>query len=557
MWEARQGVTTLPLMRDLYAIATDLDPQSRLVSIDVATGARTQVSMLGSRFRGGLAYRPQSRLLFALSEGTPSMPRHLAAIGAADGQVAFRQPLNTEFSGGLAYHGGDNALYAIRNVAHPDLARIHRINFDGTHFELFQIGQARFSGLVWVPTANRFYAIGTDQTGFSSIYFITLQGQVQRLFGIAIRANGGLTYAAHQDRFYFAAEANDGNCFLHRLSLSGQVDRLASLGPAFNTATMHVTPWFGGTINIRTPLLNERFVDKEDVKLEADVTDATGRPAWDGTGMTWTSDRDGALGTGPLTRKLTVGMHQITANLHGITRTVPVRVFTDLGALYQSAPAQAEIDRILRDFTFEWVDGSATDPQQQWATFPGFPFDQTSTNPSRTAVIAKLDILRHQRFSEPLPFAGAGASLYDYIRRFTRTVRVTLATPLNQAGGGVINLNRGFTLWSGGFPYVHNLYLFVHESRHNEPGEPLHATCNGWEGTTLPPGAADATFEPGSGYAAAAKYLFWVHRYSLFDPPSIKAEARSASMSQRSRFCQRPSSPNPKVQALLVELWGV
>jgi hypothetical protein len=544
-------------MRDLYAIATDLSPESRLVSIDVATGARTQISTLGSRFRGGMAYRPASRLIFALSEGTPSLPRHFAAIFPADGRVAFRQPLNVEFGGGLAYHPGDNALYAIRNVTHPDLARIHRINFDGSQFELFQLGQARFGGLVYVPVLDRFFAAGTDQQGLTWLYSFNLQGAVAKLFVMATRANGGLTYATHENRFYFAAEQNDGTCFLHRLALSGTVDRLTQLGPAFNTGALIATPWFGATINIKRPLIDERFVDKEPVTFDANVLDVNGRETWDSTGMTWQSNRDGALGEGTIVKQLSVGTHTITANIHGVTRTIPVRVFTDLWALYQSPPAQGEIDRILSDFVFEWLDGDPTKPEERWATFPGFPFDQTSANPSRTAVIAKLDILRHQRFSEPTPFPGAPESLYDHVKRHTRRIRVTLARPLNQAGGGIIDLNRGFTEWSGMFPYVHNLYLLIHENRHNEPGEPLHATCNGWEGTALPPASADQTFDPGSGYAAAAKYLFWVHRYSLYDPPNIKAEARSASMSQRMRFCQRPSSTNPKVQALLVELWNV
>lgn len=543
-------------MRDLYAIATDLSAESRLVSIDVATGQRTQLSTLGSRFRGGMAYRPQSRLIFALSDGTASLPQHFAAIFPHDGRVAFRQSLNVRFDGGLAYHPGDNALYAIRNVTHPDLARIHRINFDGTQFELFQIGQARFGGLVYVQQADRFFAAGTDQQGLTWLYQISLQGSVQKLFVMAARANGGLTHAPHENRFYFAAEANDTSCFVHRLSLSGQVDRLHQLGPAFNVAALSVTPWFGGTVNIRSPLPDERFVDKEPVTFAANVTDAAGRETWDSTGMMWQSSRDGALGAGTFSKPLSVGTHQITANMHGLTRAQPARVFTDLWQLYQSRPAQAEIDRILSDFVFEWVDGSATDPAQKWSSFPGFPFDQTSPNPSRTAVIQKLDILRHQRFSSPLPLPNAPESFYVHLKRHTRTIRVTLASPLNQAAGGIINLNRGFTEWSGLFPYVHNLYLLVHENRHNEPGDPLHVACTGWDGTAIPGPSFDTTFDPGSGYAAATKYLFWVHRFSLYDPPTIKAEARSASMSQKGRFCQRPSSSNSQLQALLVELWG-
>jgi hypothetical protein len=53
-------------------------------------------------------------------------------------------------------------------------------------------------------------------------------------------------------------------------------------------------------------------------------------------------------------------------------------------------------------------------------------------------------------------------------------------------------------------PYVHSLYLFNHESRHNEPGDPGHASCTAWTGAAGVPNGMDAQFEPGSGHARAA-----------------------------------------------------
>jgi hypothetical protein len=252
----------------------------------------------------------------------------------------------------------------------------------------------------------------------------------------------------------------------------------------------------------------------------------------------------------------------ITASKERLTRSVNVRVFADLWALYQAPPAQAEIDRVLSDFTFQWVDGAPGDPTQQWASYPGYPFNQTSADPSRTAVICKLDVLRHQRFGQPLPF-GTAQTAYEQVRLHTRTIRVSLGTALNMAGGGVINLNRTFTLWSANpsqptvaTPYVHSLYLLNHESRHNEPGDPSHASCTAWTGSAGVPNGMDAQFEPGSGHARAALYLMWVYKYGLHDPAGIRSEANDVAVTLKDRVCSHPSSVNTTVQALLAELWN-
>jgi hypothetical protein len=544
-------------MRDLYAIATDGTGESKMVAVDIAASSTAVQHDLGPRFGGGLTYRPTSRQFFALAQSGGAAPPDLVRL-SGEGEVLSRVTLGVPLTGGLAYHAGQDALFAIENRPFPDLARVHKLTLDGTSTELFALDQLPFSGLVYESLRDRFYAIATDTSGFSWIYYFELTGHSQRLFGMAYRAAGGLTYAMHEDRFYFAANETSGTSYLHRLALSGQVDRLFALGGGFNGASLCVTPWFGGALHVTSPTHDARFVTQEAVRLDAQVFDVTGRPTWDSTGISWRSDRDGPLGTGTISPKLSVGPHTITAEGQGLSDTSPVRVFSDVWELYKAAPAQGEIDRVLRDFTINWVDGAAGDPTQQWASFPGFPFNQASADPSRMAVIAKLDVLRHQRFASQLPFSGAGESLYDYLRQHTHVLNVSLAGAANQAGGGVINLNRNFALWgSGPLAYVHNLYLIIHENQHNVPGDPAHTSCTGWDGSSNPPLGADAKFEPGSGYAAAALYLFWVYKYGLYDPPNIKDEAKLAANSLKGRFCAKPSSTDPRVQALLVELWGV
>ncbi|PYQ59459.1 MAG: hypothetical protein DMF53_18765 [Acidobacteria bacterium] len=67
----------------------------------------------------------------------------------------------------------------------------------------------------------------------------------------------------------------------------------------------------------------------------------------------------------------------------------------------------------------------------------------------------------------------------------------------------------------------------------------------------------DAQFEPGSGYAYAALYLMWVYKYGLYDSPEVRAQAKADAISLKGRFCAKPASANPDVQALLTELWMV
>ncbi|MFG2514186.1 hypothetical protein [Streptomyces sp. NPDC048584] len=357
------------------------------------------------------------------------------------------------------------------------------------------------------------------------------------------------------------ANEEDGFSYLWTLALSGSVVKRMGLGYNFNHAGISMAPWFGGTMNIKSLLEGERFVQGETTALDANILSATG-PSWNSDGIAWQSSIDGALGTGSPTVTLSPGTHVITASKERLKQSVTVRVFADLGELYKAAPSPAEIGRVLGDFTFHWVDGTSGDPSQQWDTYPGFLFDQTSPNPSRTAVIAKLDVLRHQRFSQPLPY-GTAATAYEQVRLNTHTVRVSLDTALNMAGGGVINLNRAFTTWwnnpetpTVAAPYVHSLYLFNHESRHNEPSDPGHATCAAWTGAPTVDNGMDATFEPGSGFVRATLYTMWVYKYARYDPPAIRSEAKNITLQFKDRLCAHPTSSNPLVQALLTELWN-
>lgn len=186
--------------------------------------------------------------------------------------------------------------------------------------------------------------------------------------------------------------------------------------------------------------------------------------------------------------------------------------------------------------------------------------------PSKLVAVAKLDILRHQRFAEPLPFTDA-ATAYEYVKTYVDTFVLRLDCAGNGGGGGAIALNRGFSVWDGRpagtdenpdackegspgaelWPYVAPLKLVVHEARHSEPGDPGHTICDGRP--------KDATFENGSGYAWGAMYDMWVYKYGLYDPPAMKDHSKAAAKGAlQGAFCSTPIHSDPMVQAIISEL---
>lgn len=316
----------------------------------------------------------------------------------------------------------------------------------------------------------------------------------------------------------------------------------------------------GGQLSINTPLPDERFIAGETLSLNASLK---GRHA-DPSQIVWTADHTQVLGHGPEVRTsgLSAGRHEITAALGDETQNVSIRVFGDLGELYQAIPSQSEVDRILKAFSFRFIDGSQ--PDEKWSLYNPPRFDQSSLQPSKLVILYRLDAMRHEAFSEPLPF-GDGLPLYDHFRKYVNTIELRLDCVSSHGGGRAVSIGRlGSTWWNlysgsagckvpGGNPpplagYVDPLYLLVHEGRHSEPGDPGHTTCRN-------EGNMDAALDHGSGHAWAALYLMWVYKYGLYDPPAIKEEAKTTAISLlRGRLCSSPASSNPRVQAIIDEL---
>lgn len=222
--------------------------------------------------------------------------------------------------------------------------------------------------------------------------------------------------------------------------------------------------------------------------------------------------------------------------------------------LYKQRPSDQVIAEIQRDFKINWPNDRSLN-----LTWPAqFDFNQTGKQPSKTVIISRLNILRNQKFSEPLPFTKL--SIYDYVRKNTQGINVRLNCNSNSDGAGSMNLNVSSGVWnsvesgtcklSNSFnkDYIDALSLFVHEARHSEPGDPGHTSC----GIS---GGNDNYFENGSGYSYAAMYLMWVYKYSINDPQEVKERAkRDAAGLLKDRFCHPPRHSNPKVQAIISEL---
>lgn len=308
---------------------------------------------------------------------------------------------------------------------------------------------------------------------------------------------------------------------------------------------------------------DERFLTADSLALEVEVS-GDSVPMED---LQIDSDLDGQLGTGAqvTVSGLSPGTHELEAHGFGASSTVTVRVFEDLWELYQSEPAQAEVDRIEDHFDIVYVDGS--DPGEQWADY-GYDFNPGEATPSKLPIIAQLDVLRRQRFEEPPTFIGGEDTVYEWLRSVANTIEVDLG----RCGGGTawgdrMTLNAGYAyweLWDSGdcgpstqadIGY-YSLGLIIHEGRHLEDDDPGHQ-CSG---------TADMFLEDGSGYAWDAKYQMWIYEYSLHDPPALRegpptsagisAETQAESLLSN-RICEDPIyHSEPAVQNVVDELMG-
>ncbi len=292
------------------------------------------------------------------------------------------------------------------------------------------------------------------------------------------------------------------------------------------------------------PLEGERFVKGEKIDLYALFTSY--QPV-SGAQLKWTSYKDGILGTGSsiVLPTLSSGNHQIKVEGYDLQEQIAIRVFNDLWDLYKAPLSQAEINRTMRDFNFNWIDSPAQG--EFWENYGGFEFDQRSGRPAKIVAIAKVDLLRHQYFSEPLPFSGK--TLFEHIKQEVRNINLKIDDSNATGGGDTVSLHRSFSTW-----YITEnftpLQILIHEARHCEHDDPGHTRCNDKDNMDRSFDGAGA-----SSHARAVLYLMWIYKYGLFDPLSSKNQAKvNATSILKNRFCNPPSHSNPKVQVIIDEL---
>jgi hypothetical protein len=330
-----------------------------------------------------------------------------------------------------------------------------------------------------------------------------------------------------------------------------------SCGVALLSLTVSSTQRQTPRIEIERPLPDERFVKREPVTFRASFR---GVDSAEQARAVWSSSVSGELGRGAAIEvgNLPAGPQEVTVRLDGVSRSVRIRAFDDLLQLYRAKPADAELERVRKEFSFTWQDGS--EPDERWALYEPPIFALESPRPSKTVLLARLDALRHQAFDEPLLF-GDGLTLFEHLRRYVRRFVVRLDCGIASGGGGTVSLPRHASIWyastgncrevlPGQEPlgYEGPLALILHEVRHNQPGDPRHRACRGHPGL-------DSTLDNGSGFAWSALYFMWVYKYGSYDPPAVKDRARQAARSVlQHSFCSAPSSANPKVQAVIEEI---
>jgi len=316
---------------------------------------------------------------------------------------------------------------------------------------------------------------------------------------------------------------------------------------------------------ITYPKYNDRFI-QEKIPFNVNIINDN-EFVVDGTPtFSWVSDIDGKIGDGKsfVGEHLTAGTHNITVSSHGASAQTSIRIFDNLRDFYLSPPSQNEIDTIMQDFTIRWT------PEGSWPASRPTPqdFNPSSNSPSKIVLISKLLVLEHQQFSQPLPFTNNGEGIYDHLKRYTRTIDATTGNASDSAGGGQMDMNLQISLWDPSsppncnppihFPYIHSLYVIIHENRHNMHDDPRHSNCNGHDNTL----SNDDNLERGSGYAWAAMYLMWVYKYGIHDPPLVKDWAKNLAYDLlNDRFCTRfqnppvrPTHSNPLVQNLITEI---
>jgi uncharacterized protein DUF6923 len=168
---------------------------------DKASAAVTPVGPVGTPRAAGLAYNPETGLLFA----TDSLTGNLVTIDPADGTTVLVGNTGVGFLHGLARDPADGALYA-SNAASVLPSTLYRLDSStGAATPIGPIGFFDVSALDFDPTTGVLYGAAGGPSPVGALITIdvltgagTLVGNTRRINGLAFDATGAL-YATDYD----------------------------------------------------------------------------------------------------------------------------------------------------------------------------------------------------------------------------------------------------------------------------------------------------------------------------------------------------------------------
>jgi|AntRauTorcE11897_2_1112592.scaffolds.fasta_scaffold00097_44 hypothetical protein len=326
-----------------------------------------------------------------------------------------------------------------------------------------------------------------------------------------------------------------------------------------------------GELLITNPKSAQRFLVSDTLNMSASV----GINNIQENDICWSSDLDGDLGCGDKIEAapLSSGNHTITVSAEGMEKTETIRVFEDLWELYQSKPADSEIQAIQNDFNIEYWD--LEDGTDSWDNYR-FHFDFSSPEPSKLKIIAVLDVLKRQQFTKTPVFIKDHNTIYDWFKDVVHTINLELDCGFISGGSGRMAIPRTYSYWEPVYsseercgepfdnyqndfptPYLGMLGVLMHEARHSEPEDPKHYSCPGGRD-------GDEYLENGGGYAWNALYSMWVYKFSEHDPAFIREDypggnARSIAINQLGVICGEgePKHSEQYIQDIIDELLNV
>lgn len=159
----------------VYAVANDSLGQSRLVAFDVdAPNTVLSSAAIGSGFYGGLAFGSAGVLYGIASDALARST--LFSIDPATGATTNLGLLGFGYFGGLTFDASDGSLVAIAGDLFGVQRSVQRISFVGgmaTATTLFDLGDgsvAFHGGIAYDAVADDFLVIGSDSTGASALY---------------------------------------------------------------------------------------------------------------------------------------------------------------------------------------------------------------------------------------------------------------------------------------------------------------------------------------------------------------------------------------------------